>query len=761
MKINEIIDSKNPAAELSAVLSSLHIDGPCTSDILETISLYKKNHPEVFSDFEEKIISALGLFYKIKNPSNVYSFMLSAFGQQHEIDYGECLTPVQASIRFAVDHNKNVSISAPTSAGKSYSIRDFISDQEGDAIVVVPSRALIAEYINSMKRKFRGDKHVMISSFVDNVFTSRKLRRIFVLTPERSRDLFLSNLNLNIGSFFFDEAQISDENERGIIFDVLVRRVKKHFPNSKIIFAHPFVENPEAQFAKHNFSAEDSFARSYTYGAVGKICIYQHDNNKCYYFSPHVPKGHLIKNCREFSGKFEEFAFNGDHSVLVYVSKSSIYRGAYLKDFHRYIERFNKIDNPKAIATIEAIKHLLGADQKDFRSDMVALLEKGVVIHHGSVPLEVRFLVEEFIKEGFARICFATSTLAQGINMPFDIVWLDNMRFLGGDENSKSLAFKNLIGRAGRLSSQKIFDYGYVFTKNPVLFSDRINSGFRLSEVSIIESPVDEANVDSKELLESIRDDAFDEDKQMPIAKVERLSQNIVLESAKNILDAIYRGDGDLSENLSGISNKIIREQIRSYFQVIYESSINRNLYEGENSVFRVAISILLQMMQGRSFKEIVGTRYSYVSNRDDGHKGYAKFSQPASRLPNSMLLHSYSLFKENTRAAKVTYDAIVFDTYDYVDQVISFSLADAFIATFKIYHHRTNDHRARLMIDLLKYGTNDKTQTLLMRYGFPPEEVFEISKYIQLIDEEEIIFTEEIERAPSYIQEMTDWYRP
>ena len=115
---------------------------------------------------------------------------MSGFGERHKSDYGSYLTPVQASIRRAVDDSQFVSISAPTSAGKSYSIRDFIADQEGDAVVVVPSRALIAEYVNSMRRKFEGDKNVMISPFVDRVFTSRHLRRIFILTPERSRDLY-------------------------------------------------------------------------------------------------------------------------------------------------------------------------------------------------------------------------------------------------------------------------------------------------------------------------------------------------------------------------------------------------------------------------------------------------------------------------------------------------------------------------------------------------------------------------------------------
>src|SRR5690606_22256852 len=116
---------------------------------------------------------------------------------------------------------------------------------------------------------------------------------------------------------------------------------------------------------------------------------------------------------------------------------------------------------------ITSVESLLGANKVDHQSRMVNLLHKGVVIHHGSVPLEVRFLVEDFIRAGFAKICFATSTLAQGVNMPFDIVWLDNMRFQGESDEERSLSFKNLIGRAGRLSKQPKFDYGYVFTRSP------------------------------------------------------------------------------------------------------------------------------------------------------------------------------------------------------------------------------------------------------------------------------------------------------
>ncbi len=165
-------------------------------------------------------------------------------------------------------------------------------------------------------------------------------------------------------------------------------------------------------------------------------------------------------------------------------------------------------------------------------------------------------------------------------------------------------------------------------------------------------------------------------------------------------------------------------------------------------------------MIQGRSFKEIVGIRYSYIANKGTEKKGYSQFSQKAERLPNSTLIKAYPIF-EKTLAKNVSYDAVVFDTYDYLDQVISFSLANSFVAAFKVYKDNTSDQRANKMIDLLRFGTNSSTHILLMRYGFAPENIAEISEYILSIDENTITFKPEITDAPEYLKKMVDWYLP
>ncbi|OCX54283.1 helicase [Mucilaginibacter sp. PPCGB 2223] len=762
MNLTEIKNSADPANDLAILLGTLHREGPKDPALLENLSYFKKFFPAVFEKFEEKIISALGLFYKVGDPGNLYSFLMQGFGDQHKEEHGAFLTPVQASIRRAIDDNQYISISAPTSAGKSYSIRDFIAEQKGDAVVVVPSRALIAEYMNAMRRKFAGNKDVMITTFVDLVYKTRPLRRIFVLTPERTKELYKYRDQLPIEVFFFDEAQMSEEKGRGVIFDVSVRRANKHYPAAKIIFAHPFIENPGAQFTKHRLpeNQEVSFSHSYTQGAVGKICVFK-DKEKFYYFSPYQDNGHLKKNCIELEHSFAEFALNGEHSILIYVSKNSIYNGSFIEGFDAYIAGLPELNDQGALEIIENIRRIVGANTSEHVSNLVNLLKKGVVIHHGSIPLEVRFLIEDFIRNKYSSLCFATSTLAQGINMPFDIVWLKNNRF-DGTESERALAFKNLIGRAGRLTPEKIFDYGYVFTSKAKLFSTRIKTQFILTPQSILESVVtgDDEN-DQRELIEAIQNDTFDDATNIPLSKVERLSQPIVIDAAMRFLDIFYRIPSDLRLSIGGAANKSYRDNAKRLLQTIYEASLGRILYEGEEKVFNQAIDIFFHAAQGRSFSEIVGLRYSSITNRDNPGIPFANFSQPAEKLPNSSLKNSFSLFGLQTPNRAVSYDSIIYDTYDYMDQVISFSLSDVLIAAFMIYRQQTNDNRAARLIELLRYNTNNDVYILLLRYGFPPELIYDIARYVDLIDEDNIVFSTEIANAPVIIKNVVEWYLP
>lgn len=404
---------------------------------------------------------------------------------------------------------------------------------------------------------------------------------------------------------------------------------------------------------------------------------------------------------------------------------------------------------------IRKVADLLGANSNEHQSVLVNLLKIGVVIHHGSVPLEVRFLVEDFIREGFAKICFATSTLAQGINMPFDIVWLENMRVQAEGEEERALAFKNLIGRSGRLTKLNNFDFGYVYTKNASLLSSRIRLPYQMSEKSILEDVANDIDNDMNEFVNSIFSGTFNENYNIPQSRAERFSAEDVTYYIKVALNIIFNTEN--GKSLKGSSNKGNRAIVRESFKRLFEVSIGRPLLDGEESIFNRAISILFFVIRGMSFKEIVGLRYSEACRRDEGKTGAAPFMQPASKIPDSKLIHPYSMFK-GIKAKDVNYDRIVFDTYDYLDTVISFSLTDAFMGAFRVYYANEGDENALRMIDLLKYGTTNPDHILLLRYGFSAEEIEKVEDYIQTINEKEIKF-KNLDKIPSEISEKVEWY--
>jgi hypothetical protein len=82
------------------------------------------------------------------------------------------------------------------------------------------------------------------------------------------------------------------------------------------------------------------------------------------------------------------------------------------------------------------------------------LLEKGIAIHHAGLPDEVEREIQKRIYNGQVRLLFASPTLAQGVNIPFNTVLV--YRLQHGYLNPIADAdFWNVVGRVGRPISQK------------------------------------------------------------------------------------------------------------------------------------------------------------------------------------------------------------------------------------------------------------------------------------------------------------------
>ena len=544
-------------------LNEIHTTGPTSGEVLETLSYIKAFYPEVLQPYESTLIYELGLFYKTTTPQSMFELVYETYKQAIIDQTSKRYTPIQYREAKDIRDYSVYSFSAPTSSGKSYVFLDLLKDATNDVVVVLPSRALIAEYLKKLRDNLPPD--VLILQFVDNINIVHTTRRIYVITPERAEELLDKYTGLNIGMILFDEAQIIEEKDRGLRFDSLVRRISKKMPNVKIVFAHPFIANPEVQIERNGLQERNYKADVYTQQNVGKIYIYKDTQNQYYYFSPYTED----RAVRAEDVIAQTLLRNG--TVLIYIAKTQLYKPNFREDYKTYIEMCPEVTQPDALKMIKELREYIGGSfTGQDKSVILELIKRGIVIHHGSMPLRARYMIERFVNAGYARICFATSTLIQGINMPFDVVLISNFRFRGTD-NQKILDFKNLIGRAGRTSSiENRFDYGYVVVheNKRERVKDNLKADATLSSDTLINAPIESVEEDLKDIVEAVQNDTFDTSLQITESQKSRLVQRNVFADIEQLLDKLFKEGKLLSGNTYQQSTSATKRKSSNCFRI-------------------------------------------------------------------------------------------------------------------------------------------------------------------------------------------------
>ena len=86
------------------------------------------------------------------------------------------------------------------------------------------------------------------------------------------------------------------------------------------------------------------------------------------------------------------------------------------------------------------------------------LLDRGIATSHGQMPQRLRRLMTEMIDRRICPITVATATLTEGVNLPFDLIFLTSLKRRSWDQANQAqiiaplstAEFRNLAGRAGR-----------------------------------------------------------------------------------------------------------------------------------------------------------------------------------------------------------------------------------------------------------------------------------------------------------------------
>lgn len=732
--IHDVIKKIKDGNELEEIITfcenDIFLNGPVNISTLEILSIIKELNPSFFLQYEKRIIRLMGLFFKNNNSeiSDLKELVIQEYGDAIcEQRKNRKFTPMQNEILFKIEKCDNYSFSSPTSTGKSYIFRYLIENAKKDIVIVVPSRALINEfYINVSS--YITDKETLVMTFVDDINKAHTKRHIFILTPERARDIFKYKNVFDFEYFLFDEAQLTNEHdERGIYYDGIVRRLKVAYPKTKFIFAHPFIDNPEAQFIKNGFTKEtNNEYDSFKYRNTGQLFIAE-DNNKFYIFG--TDKSLMGEHRVDISyDPIEKVLSQKKGCVLVYTAKSRIIKKEIFTKFNKYIDKYCLKEIPDDMMNIISLIEPLIKNKKDIYSSFIEYLKKGIVFHHGSMPLEVRILLEEFIKKGYCKICFATSTLAQGINMPFDLIYID--RF----EKKDKLLLRNLIGRAGRSTNNDVFDYGIVVLKdnNKSEIRKIIKVPEKIDQLSMLDT--NELSQEYVEYRDAIKNNDFSDEFNLPNKVIENIErENKVFEEVEKLkMYFIYEKKKEIYKCLSNIFKYIVTP--------------NRKFSIYEDRILEEANKLLFYRYSGYKLTDIASFIYSHkkITCQNYNHSFILKYSP----IPNSKIESHIPLFNNNE---DLDYDTILYNTYDFYDKLIDLKLMDVYYVTLMKYFIKTGDEFYKEIAIKMKYGTSNPRQIMMMRYGYSSDDFDWLSEVIVKIDEEEILFNNNVINLDDY----------
>ncbi len=419
------------------------------------------------------------------------------------------LTDFQHDLYAGLGNYHSLSVSAPTSSGKSFvlvqhAVELAVRDNLSVSIFLVPTRALIRQLVRDLRHELShwGLNEFPVRSVPLAVEDSdQPTGAIYVLTQERLLSLLFSHSPpFRIDALFVDEAHSIAEDSRGVLLHAALDYVRRLFPETKVHFAAPMVGNPEhlqQLFGLSNQAASirDAFS-PVTRNLItvsnspgdSRLFHFQllHENNATTLGS-HVVPFDTSGGIRKLLADFSFHVAGKDSSVLVYCNSASE-----AEDVSEHLAAKLPDLPPDEIRgdIDELISHL--AAELHPKYPLIDCLRKGVAFHYSDIPTNVRARIEDLAAVGRFRFICSTSTLLQGVNLPAKHLVLRNPRLGNGNPMSRP-AFLNLAGRAGRLLKEL---HGIVWCIDVTNWDSRPFEGPRTSSVHSALEVVFEQDVD-------------------------------------------------------------------------------------------------------------------------------------------------------------------------------------------------------------------------------------------------------------------------
>lgn len=395
--------------------------------------------------------------------------LLKAINTVSIAEHEYALTDFQRAVWASLPKSTIAAISAPTSAGKSFVVLEYlcqqaISENSFVAVFVAPTRALLGEIHGKIHSRLSGHLENTRVSTIPTLDKQNRAKQIFVLTQERLQVL-LATWDGIFDLVVVDEAQAIGDKSRGMILQDCLEIIQSRSSKSRFLFLAPGASGFDALKQAVGFVSVDVSQTELSPVIQNRIMVEPVTAN------PNALTLTLLAGSRVVRlGSFTTdrgFAHAGTRRAAVALelgrNGGSLVYGTGPADAElvggQIASALPQIDSPE----LEELSKFIETHVHQEYS-LVKNVLKGVGVHYGKMPSLLRESLEEAFKKGYLKYLACTTTLFQGVNLPARNVFIDTPTHGRSSELLDPAALWNFAGRAGRLGQDivgNVFLIGY------------------------------------------------------------------------------------------------------------------------------------------------------------------------------------------------------------------------------------------------------------------------------------------------------------
>ncbi len=383
--------------------------------------------------------------------------------------------PQRLAIENGLLSEGNHLISMPTSSGKTFLaelriIADTVRHNHGRAIFLAPYRLLARQVESELREGLRRarlsvrDLGGEFDASIEDELAYGEIPDVAVMTPERFDALIrladddrdgseiAAELLSSLALLVFDEIQLVGRPGRGPRFELLLSRLRRRLPHVSLLGLSAASRGVDT-LAEWLDAKPSVMTRGRPTGTIE--LSWRTDGALLQRFDGSAYKISSIRRAKtaiESAAGLALSVRNNRQPVLIVettrANAESIIRK--VRDLSRSAGTDWRASLTKPAlqfldSVAEEAEAVLGA-----QNDIGSLIRQGLAYHHAGIPPHLLRLIEDLVKAKSIRVMAATTTVAEGAHLPFQVVILPHLNFQGPSRRLEQDLYQNIVGRVGR-----------------------------------------------------------------------------------------------------------------------------------------------------------------------------------------------------------------------------------------------------------------------------------------------------------------------